>query len=702
MRAARLAAVLVLLLPTVIFGGGGAAAQAQTSLVSNKSLSDGSVAAAVGNGFETSQGFRTGSSNRYVIHSVEFVHGDVSGRTFDVSVWANDANGHPLTRVTGNFTRPADEDFVFGSTVVFTAPAGTVLNGSRGYSFVFSHPAGHPTRQVKLHYTRSDHEDSASAAGWSIDNRFLSGASGRGWYPNLTGDNAFRMSVNGEAIDYLVSNIDQSSTLVNSGVSMNSGHTDKIGQAFTTGDSLGGYVLGGVRVKRFGFSKASFSASVWSTNSRSHPASRLFDLGRPNSFAAQTLMFTAPADTTLERNTTYAVVLSSNSIWPAVAATSSGGEHAWSAGGWSIADSYLLQRSPGQNRWSHGYSGHQRTVMRMAVVGTAVVSAPGVPVGLEADGRESVIRLSWDAPVDDGGAPVSGYRVEASVDGDVWTDLAADRAYTDYTHSGLSTGSTWHYRVSAVNEAGTGPSSGVVVASTNRVPVFDPATVQRSVAENAVGGSNVGAPLVAFDADTGDTLQYWLWGGEDFFDIDRGTGQIRTKDGVAYDHETQPSYSFEVVATDRYFEQASVEVTINVTDTDEPPLTPAAPNVTAVDIAGSDKSSAAEPAATQQSGAPDLDSCTTAWSNTATLLAVSWTASTSTDRPPVSSYDLRWRPSSESSWNDGPQDCTSTTATIRGLAAGTTYEIQVRATNDEGDSNWSTSGTSTTATTGGI
>ena len=79
------------------------------------------------------------------------------------------------------------------------------------------------------------------------------------------------------------------------------------------------------------------------------------------------------------------------------------------------------------------------------------------------------IDLVWRAPVYDGGAPVTSYRVEVSADGDRWTDLVPSTGQTtsSYAHTGLSPGTTRFYRVSAINVAGTGLPSGVAAASTD-------------------------------------------------------------------------------------------------------------------------------------------------------------------------------------------------------------------------------------------
>ena len=102
-----------------------------------------------------------------------------------------------------------------------------------------------------------------------------------------------------------------------------------------------------------------------------------------------------------------------------------------------------------------------------ATTGTTV---PGAPTSLSATAGGTTINLSWTAPGNNGGAAITGYKIEVSSDdGMTWTDLVADTTSTGttYPHTGLAAGATRHYRVSAINTNGAGASSGIDSATTD-------------------------------------------------------------------------------------------------------------------------------------------------------------------------------------------------------------------------------------------
>ena len=208
--------------------------------------------------------------------------------------------------------------------------------------------------------------------------------------------------------------------------------------------------------------------------------------------------------------------------------------------------------------------------------------------------------------------------------------------------------------------------------TTNSAPTFDDGeTTTRSVAENTAAGQNIGAPVAATDGES-DPLTYSLGGtNAASFDIVATTGQLRTS--AALNFETKDSYTVTVSVSDSKDADGntdtatddSITVTINVGDVNEAPSAPDAPTVTAT-------------------------------ANSATSLDVSWSAPSNTGRPAIASYDLRYRAGTGGSFTNGPQDVSGTSATIGSLAPNTAYQVQVRATNAEGDSSWSDSGSGTT------
>ncbi len=203
----------------------------------------------------------------------------------------------------------------------------------------------------------------------------------------------------------------------------------------------------------------------------------------------------------------------------------------------------------------------------------------------------------------------------------------------------------------------------------NTPPEFPESIPDVSMPQNSAPGLDIGDPVVATDAD-GDTLTYSLLqgGGTDgsSFDIDLFTGQLRTRSGVTYSYEGQRSFIVQVRVDDANGGTDGVFVQIELTDVEEPPLAPDPPTVSPV------------------SGSSDS-------------LSVSWTAPDNTGKPDIDSYDLQYRKGTSGPFTDGPQAVADTMATIDGLDANASYQVRVRATNDEGDGPWSSAGTGSTS-----
>ena len=204
-------------------------------------------------------------------------------------------------------------------------------------------------------------------------------------------------------------------------------------------------------------------------------------------------------------------------------------------------------------------------------------------------------------------------------------------------------------------------------AGANEVPTFSSAGTF-SVAENLT----VVGTVVAADTDDSDEItSYEVTGGADQrrLSVDTNTGVLAFASPPNFenpsDANTDNEYLVEVTATggtgDRALSAAQV-ITVTVTDADEAPAAPAAPMVSAAMADG---------------------------------FTVSWVAPSNTG-PAITGYDVQYREGTSGTWTDAGHAGTGLSITLAGLAAGTSYQVQVNASNAEGTSAWSAVATGTT------
>ena len=96
---------------------------------------------------------------------------------------------------------------------------------------------------------------------------------------------------------------------------------------------------------------------------------------------------------------------------------------------------------------------------RLAAV--SPITVPGAPTDVAGVAvSTTTATLSWTAPASDGGAPVTAYRVEESVEGGAWNPLGdTDDARTTVDILDLTPGVTYRFRVGALNSVGVGALS---------------------------------------------------------------------------------------------------------------------------------------------------------------------------------------------------------------------------------------------------
>ena len=543
-------------------------------------------------------------------------------------------------------------------------------------------------------YTGCDHDGTRIQLG-SSDDQYLGDATVRAGRPNssVTGtgplssfshftastthpfyglSEIFQVAPSGQV---LVSNVGQTSE--------DNNLTNDKAQPFTTGTNTGGYVLTSVVVAYNDMSGDAFTASVWTTDAAGLPDTLKHSLTAPSTLAAGNLVFTAPSNATLDANTTYTVKLvapSGTAVTLKRTSTVNPDEDSGAAAGWSIADTYqFFETSSGTFTPSSS-----NKPMLIAIYGTITPSddatlsgltvndgtndltlTPGFTSGTyvyETDVANSITTATLTATPNHSEAEVTAVTLAGTA--------IADTDFTDgITVPSLALNDNEIVLTVTAEDATTQPYTVTVTraATPNSAPTFANSTYNRTVAENTAAGQNIGPTFTATD-DDGDTLTYTLEGTDEAsFDIVTisGAGQIRTKSGVTYNHEVRTAYTLTLKADDGNGGTDTATVNITVTDVAEPPGRPAAPSV---------------------SGTPGSD----------TSLTVSWNAPDNTG-PDIDNYDLQYRQGNSGNFTNGPQNVNGLTATIPNLSANTSYQVQVRATNAEGDSPWSPSGSGSTS-----
>ena len=92
-----------------------------------------------------------------------------------------------------------------------------------------------------------------------------------------------------------------------------------------------------------------------------------------------------------------------------------------------------------------------------------VVGVPGPPVNVTATASDEAAVVSWTAPNDDGGADITGYRIQVADQGAVSFETLVQNTGTAATSkqlTGLTNDQTIRFRVAAINSEGVGYYSG--------------------------------------------------------------------------------------------------------------------------------------------------------------------------------------------------------------------------------------------------
>ncbi len=202
---------------------------------------------------------------------------------------------------------------------------------------------------------------------------------------------------------------------------------------------------------------------------------------------------------------------------------------------------------------------------------------PGAPPRPAVTGGFEQITVTWSTPPNSG-PPITSYDVRYRIKNSgnyVYEFFDGTRTSTTFTD--LERGKRYETQVRARNENGRGPWSkpGEGRVQPNNSPAFEQSSYTLTTPEGASGGSNIGSPYTATDADD-DELSYSISGADSsIFSMESASGQISLAQGASLDFENPSdqdrdnSYQIQVTATDPFMATANMDLTIAVTNADE-------------------------------------------------------------------------------------------------------------------------------------
>ena len=251
----------------------------------------------------------------------------------------------------------------------------------------------------------------------------------------------------------LVSNAEQTA-------GANTGTDTERAQTFRTGDNYQGYTLDSVRL--FTGNSVSVELAVWTTDANGYPDAPHATLTPPESFAAGEITFTDPSDSRLERNTTYALRISSpTSARLQLPITASSAEDASSESGWSLGDDFLLLSST-TNAWGPSGIG---SAYRVTITGTPnPATVPAAITNLQASAGDTEVALSWGLP-DHGGSPLTKFQYRQKEGSGAWESWNDIFSTTSYTVPNLTNDTEYTFQVRAVNAVGDAQLSNEATAT---------------------------------------------------------------------------------------------------------------------------------------------------------------------------------------------------------------------------------------------
>ncbi len=265
---------------------------------------------------------------------------------------------------------------------------------------------------------------------------------------------------------------------------------------------------------------------------------------------------------------------------------------------------------------------------------SVVSSIPNPPTGLAATSTSPTgISLSWTAPQNNGGSAIIGYKIEYRIGSGAYAVLVANTgtSTTTFLSTGLTAGTTYTYRVSAINSLGTGNPSNEASATPTKT------LVPSGVTAIAVSPTEIDLSWNPPSETFGQTITGYK--------IDRkfSTGAF---DNIVENTGTATSYPITGLTTGKTYtfvvtalfsgggeSSPSAEASATPTSTSKPPTTSPPPS--------SNPPPANPPP--QTPSVPDPPTSLNATINSPTSVRLSWLAPANVGKPTITGYQIEFK-----------------------------------------------------------
>ena len=299
--------------------------------------------------------------------------------------------------------------------------------------------------------------------------------------------------------------------------------------------------------------------------------------GQPTSFVAvsgnqqATLSWVAPSSVGDSAIAGYRIEYSTNGGVSWLTATS----HTWSTSttrvvtGLTNGTSYAFRVAAINSSSTGSYSSTASAI--------PAIVPPGQPTSFVAVSGNQQVRLSWVAPSSVGDSAIAGYRIEYSTNGGVsWLTATSNTWSTSTAHSvtGLTNGTSYAFRVAAINSSSTGSYSSTSSAIPNIAPPGQPTSLVATPVNQGVTLSWVAPSSVGDSAIAGYRIEYSSNGGVSWSISTSNTWSTSRTYSVTW-LTNGTSYAFRVAAINSS-STGSYSATVNMVPKD--PNTPPAPS----------------------------------------------------------------------------------------------------------------------------